>query len=371
MRYMAVFSAAVLSAMACESAEDDLGIGGGGSSGDSDADADTDTDSDSDSDADGDADADSDADADGDTDGDSDSVCDEQDFDIELSPVRLMILQDVSASMTEGSPTKWSQAVPALTSLLTTWQGQQIEFGFDVFPDNSQPLWGCGVSDPILIDTSPGTEGDIIDYLNDTGNTPNGASTPLYCGMANFLEPSYAPVFSEAGVQSYLLVVSDGADLCGVNCSIWGAANASQLGQVTADLLAGGIKTFVIGFGADVSESQLDAIALNGGTPFDTFFEATDQSDLEAAFEAIAYEVISCVYDVQDPNATADPENVNFFFDGEIVYNDPGCEVGTGWTWVDETHTQVEFCPDACELLQGNPDTEITAMWGCPTQVVE
>ncbi|HUT77603.1 MAG TPA: vWA domain-containing protein [Polyangia bacterium] len=356
-------AAVLLAALACEPGSDSARSG---------ADADADGDTDGDVDGDSDSDTDGDADGDSDSDGDTDTICDEQDFAIEIAPVRLMILQDMSYSMvdtTVADPTNWSHARPALINLLTTWTGSQIEFGFDIFPDSSQPVLGCGVSDPIQIDAAAGTEQDIIDYLN--SHTPNGGSTPLYCGMQNFLTPAYASGFPEPGIESYLLVVSDGADLCGVSCSIWGSATAAQLGQVTASLLAADVKTFVIGFGSGVSASQLNAIAGNGGTSFDTYFHAENQAQLEDAFELIAGEVISCIYDIDDPDAAADPDNVNFYFDGEVVLYDEGCAEGIGWTWVDEAHTQVEFCEEACNQLKDGLVTIISAKFGCPTQIVE
>jgi hypothetical protein len=59
------------------------------------------TDGDADSDADADSDGDSDVDADADADGDSD-VCDEQDFEIAMEPVRVQIVLDQSSSMAEA-----------------------------------------------------------------------------------------------------------------------------------------------------------------------------------------------------------------------------------------------------------------------------
>lgn len=346
------------------------------------------TDADSDSDTDGDTDADTDADSDTDTDGDTDTgtgdeICDEVDFNIELAPVKLMILQDMSYSMADpevATPTNWSQAKPALIQILNDWTGSQIQFGFDIFPDGSSTaLQGCHVDEPVQIDSATGNESSIITYLN--GNTPDGASTPLYCGIANFLESGYSPLFQDASSNSYLLVVSDGAGLCGEGCCT--ALNPfahpecvtteEELELLTQSLLAEGIKTFVIGFGEGVSEDQLNAIASNGGlpAPFNQFIEANDQASLEGALTEIANEVITCVYNIGSPDASADPDDVNFYFDGEIVYFDDGCAVGDGWTWVDDEHTQVEFCENACEMLQGGDVSTISATWGCPTEIIE
>jgi hypothetical protein len=339
--------------------------------------ADADGDSDSDSDGDGDTDGDGDADADSDT----DTICDEQDFAIEIAPVRLMILQDMSYSMADpevANPTNWSQARPALVNLLTDWAGEQIEFGFDIFPDDTSTAFqGCHTEGPVIFDTAAGQEGQIIDYLN--GNTPDGAATPMFCGMADFLDTGYAASFTDAQADSYLLVVSDGADNCGEGCcttlnpfahpECW--ATEGEFVTMTQQLVDAGIRVFVIGFGEGVDESQLNAIAQSGGTDFTTFFDANDSQSLQDALEIIAASVVTCVYNIDSPDASADPDNVNFFFDGEVVLYDEGCAEGIGWTWVDEDHTQVEFCQGPCAELQGGTVTTISAKFGCPTQIVE
>jgi hypothetical protein len=343
---------------------------------DSDADSDTDEDSDTDTDSDADSDADADSDSDGGTDTD---ICDELDFPIELAPVNLMILQDMSYSMADpevASPTNWSYAVPALNQILADWADSQIRFGFDIFPDGSSTaLKGCLVDDPVLIDCGEDTETNISTYIN--GNTPNGASTPLYCGMSAFLDTEYAPLFNDMEANRYMVVVSDGADLCGEGCCTAlnpvahpeCVATADEFEMLSQELVAMGTRIVVIGFGSGVDAAQLNAIAANGGmpAPYNQYIFANDDATLEAALTEIANEVITCVYNIGSPDASADPDDVNFYFDDEIVYFDEGCDVGTGWTWVNEEHTQVEFCEAACEELKSGTVETITATWGCPS----
>jgi len=333
---------------------------------------------DGDGDTDGDTDGDADGDADDDTDegSDTDTVCDEQSFDIEIVPVRLMILQDMSGSMTMGYPSKWSQTVPALTTVLTDWEGSQIEFGFDIFPDGTDvgPFGSeCGVWNDVMYAPAPGTADDIIAYIS--AAEPAGASTPLWCALANYDfdgPDTYVEEMHESGVDRYIMVVSDGGDGCGTACSMGGQASPTELGDIAANLLeTWGIKTFVIGFGAAVDADQLNAIAANGGTEFDTFFPADDEAELYDALETIASAVISCVFDIEEPEATANPDDVNFFFDDEIVYYDEDCAAGVGWTWVDDDHTQVEFCEAACQQLEDGLVDEISAIFGCPTEAIE
>ncbi len=299
-------------------------------------------------------------------------VCDEQDFVIDIVPVRLMILQDLSGSMIGD---KWDQTKAALSSILTTWTGVEIEFGYDIFPDGTQGDsggWWCGTTDPVQIDCDINHQADIIAHQNTVDPDLGYGLTPLWCGMNNFNSPTYAPLFTDPVVESYLVVVSDGQDSCGTTCPhSGGSVTEAELRQVTQQLLAAGIKTVVIGFGSGVDPDQLNGIAEEGGTPWNTYFTASDQLSLENAFDQIAASVIGCTYDIDEPSAEANPDEVNFYFDDVVLAYDEDCQTGAGWTWVDAEHTQVEFCDQACTDLKAGNVSEISARFGCPTVIVE
>jgi len=318
--------------------------------------SDTDTDSDSDSDSDADTDADSDSDSDTD-----DDVCNEQDFNIDAAPVRLMILIDLSGSMDEGNPTKWQQAKQAMTTVLNSY-GADLEFGFDRFPNN---IW-CGVDNPVVYDSVPDNAQNIINKFNNL--SPVG-STPLFLAMKKFLEDDYAPEFTAQNATSYLLVVSDGEDVCGPDGNpVTGATKPAQFTTLTTDLCNKGIKTYVIGFGSGVEPTQLDAIAQAGCTGESTYIDADNQQQLEDAMDSLAASVISCVYEIEKPpEGEVDENDVNFYFDGDVVGKDDGCAQEKGWTWTDDTHTRVEFCKEACEELQAGEVDKISATFGCPS----
>jgi len=314
-----------------------------------------------------------------------DTDCGEQDFNVEIQPVRLMILHDFSGSMTEGSPqSKYEQAVPALTNVLNAFATSNIEFGFDIFPDGSAApgIGGCGTTKPVIKDTAPANSSAIITYLNN--HDPNGAATPLYCGMKRFLDDTYAPLFLADDANKYLLVVSDGADNCGTGCCNYlnifqhpeCVANTNQFKTLTQNLVTAGVKSMVIGFQVEadpgdtdapvLDEDQLNAIAANGGTPYTDFFLAENGAELEAALTTVAQALVSCVYAIE-PGTDVDPDAVNFYKDGVVVPMDEDCSSGAGWRWTDASHTAIEFCDETCDALaQG---AEITAKFGCPTVV--
>jgi hypothetical protein len=378
-KYLVTVLAAMLMLSMQFACEDDS-TGPRNSNGDADADGDGDADADSDSDTDADSDGDTDSDGDSDTDTDSDTddeVCSAQDFKIEYSPTRLMILLDNSGSMDDGifgGASKWKQAKSALTTLLTTWNGTgQIEFGFDVFPDFQCKGFCCDVSNPVVADCAVNAEQTLINMIGQAPAPPGEFDTPLCDGMNMFNTPSYAPAFVAADATRYLLVVSDGKEECnggGYSTSCGKGPNFPGAAKIVSDLLNSGIKTYVIGFGSGVDAKQLNVIAQAGGTGESSYFNANNGTQLQQVFESIASSVVSCMYEIDAPDASADPDQVNFYFDDELVYNDDGCAKGQGWTWTDATHTKVEFCKAACDQLQGGQVDVVSAQFGCPTEII-
>ncbi len=380
--------------LGCEDSGDDTAGVGGDADADSDTDSDTDTDSDSDSDgdADGDSDGDGDGDSDGDGDGDTD-ICDEQDFTIEPKPVSLMLLLDYSSSMSsypETPPSRWTQAVNAMTTLLGSWSNPYISFGLDYFPDGSgagpvnRSIADCGVSNSVQMDCKSNNEQAIVNYLNQTQAPPTGGNmTPMWCGLNNFNNSTYAPGCRQDGAEPYVVLISDGSDTCGVDCNCHNkpvcgdpnyGANMDELGALAEMLCNNGVKTFVISFGGGADYYKLNAIATNGCTVLTQFLDAADGPALLAAFDKIAEAVVPCEYDINEPQVETDPDKVNFYFDDVVVPSigdDGDCDTENGWQWVDSSHTKMRFCGDACTELKGGTVSKVTARFGCPTQVVE
>ncbi len=355
-----------------------------GVDGDVDADMDGDVDTDTDADVDTDTDVDTDADIDGDTDGDSDTdadadggagdggdECGAWNLEIDVRPARMMLLQDISLSMREGTPTKWSQAQEAILDLLNNFGfNDMLEIGFDVFPNSED----CGADAPVVLDAAPNNAQAIYQALT---RMELVLSTPMMTAMQNFLDPSYAPVFSRGDMDSYLVLISDGKDVCGPPpgvLDINGGASPQEIASVTRQLLdERGIRTFAIGFGSAADPAQLNAVASNGGTDYTTYFQADDRAELEAVFNEIAAYAISCEFTI-DPKQTSvlaiDKDKVNFYFDGEVVGWDEGCKVGSGWNWTDDEKTTVRFCDQACEAVKSGSVKDISATFGCDVYII-
>jgi hypothetical protein len=152
-----------------------------------------------------------------------------------------------------------------------------------------------------------------------------------------------------------------------------GGVTAQQLGELTTSLLNEmGVMTYVIGFGSGADPQQLNAIAAAGGTNVKEYFNAQDQEQLEKALNEIVGMAVTCVYDIgEQDEEEIDMNKVNFFFDDKTVGFDEGCKGGTGWNWLDDKKTKVEFCNKACNLLKKRKVKKISATFGCPTIFVE
>ncbi|MDJ0763378.1 MAG: vWA domain-containing protein [Myxococcota bacterium] len=300
--------------------------------------------------------------ADTDTSTSSDELCPAWDMRLDVLLPRLMLLQDLSFSMNSNASSNWHQAKQAIKATLEKYK-KQIAFGFDGFPNATN----CVVSRPPYLDCDPQNAQIIIDEID---SLDLFRSTPLYLGLKNFTKTGYAPNCTAQDRRRYLLLISDGADSCGAGGPIDPhGASAEELAEVTSSVLEStGTATFVIGYGSGVNPYQLNAIAAAGGTEFDEYIAAQHQFEFEHALDIVYAAVADCVYHID--NLSNDPivmDEVNFFFDGDLVGWDDNCAHNTGWTWAEGDTSRVEFCHAACmQLKAGNVD-EITAELDCPT----
>mgnify|MGYP001111151046 CR=1 FL=1 len=317
--------------------------------------------------------------------------CHERDIYPGPKPVAVMLLLDMSESMTEilGDKSKWEHAREAITSLLTdpAYTDLAIHYGFDYYPNDTfiihpttgASVFGCSTNDQVTVDVAQGGEQPIIDWLK--AAKPFG-STPLYCALNNFADPTYAPSFTGLEMEKYLVLISDGADACGWECYGGEFTTPAQLEDVTnriysdVGLDTGGyaIHTISIGFGNNTAPVELDVIA-RAGKVFKKHIDAADAEQLNQAFNTIANTVVSCVWDLKDDDALADPDKVNFYLDGggmgdfeaiPFLFPSKRCATASGWIYRDENRSTVEFCNHACAAVRGGVQT-ISASFGCPS----
>ena len=81
-----------------------------------------------------------------------------------------------------------------------------------------------------------------------------------------------------------------------------------------------------------------------------------------------------CEYDIDDPDASADPDKVNFYLgdNEDPLPMDDDCSQGDeGWTWTDAEKNRIRFCEKTCDELKQGGYSEVSATFGCPTVVIQ
>lgn len=268
----------------------------------------------------------------------------------EAEPVEpnVLILLDKSGSMDDrvGSETKWSIAIRALERLLADY-GDRIRFGLVLYPDGR----GC---DPgrILVDVGADNASAILAALDDhspNGSTPIGASVEAVIGHPSIQDPSR---------NNFVLLLTDGEERCGGN----GAAAVAALRALDPE-----VKTFVVGFGDEVSAEDLNAMAEAGGTALPgspKYFQADDEASLVAAFSTIGGMVLTCSYEIQDTGLALEPQDIHVFFDGVEVPHDPN----SGWEY-DRGSSRIVFRGPACDALRGGQVQDLVIVHACPVPI--
>jgi hypothetical protein len=221
--------------------------------------------------------------------------------------LRVFILLDQSGSMSDGTPSKWSQARTAIHTLMTSPMAEDVEFGLGAFPSD-----GNCATDGIVIDPVPDATVDSVDdYF---ARSPSG-NTPIVESLQFFASDTTANL-NDTDYHNYVLIVSDGMDTCytDVDSCVVGcmtsptpliciAACEADAAAITVPALRSAtshlydnldIRTFVVGFGADVSDEELTAIAEEGGTELGRWLEASDVDTLVTAFETALEEMWEC-----------------------------------------------------------------------------
>jgi Mg-chelatase subunit ChlD len=296
--------------------------------------------------------------------GDGDTgVCDEQQITLELAGVQVMLLVDASGSMRDG--TKWADAKDAIVAMVGDPGNTNTLFGLDVFPDPG--LLNCSTDGPVAVEIGP-DRGAAIALWMDNNQPSLIALTPLVDALQYYMLTPTSPLHNP-DTANYIVVVSDGEDTC-----FRGHGNFQEHDKL--NILAGivhdlkdvaGIKTIAVGFGDSAPEGELGIIAQNGGSTFDTFIQATDRAELEAALVEIAQAIRPCRYLLTSPDARADPAKVNFYFDQTAVPRD---RTNTnGWNWTKSERLEVQFYGDACEQIKTGAVTSVSATFGCPTRI--
>lgn len=291
----------------------------------------------------GDVDATSQAREGGATDGDASEVCVPGLVNAMRSTSEVMILLDKSASMrwdgcaAAGNPPqvgcpnapmppydqpfdRWAPSVAAVKAATASWD-DRLRFGLMIFPGDPLP----GAAPPItVIGCQPGevaiepalhTAASVATELD--AEVADGDSTPIP-GTLRAAHDLFSSKTPSGG--RYVILITDGAPNCtsdAVTAAMPEAAFTDSYAEVDA-LTADGIATYVIGYDTHYTADAvtvMDEMAKRGGTDQKTHREATSQSSLETALEAVFAQVSECSFDLEF--AVTQPAKLSVLVDGK------------------------------------------------------
>jgi hypothetical protein len=320
------------------------------------------------------------------------------------NPPNLYFLVDRSSSMEApiGNLSKYRAARKVLGELLTVI-GHRVAFGASIFPLENDATCSPGFEIfPPTLGGLPACDGSLdpalVSFLDAFGSYAPGGQTPTYAALSNL-----RPELEGLDGDTYLVLITDGAPNCSsddatcdaewclpniegyaygqISCSPdFNCCDPANTGPsagencVDADrtaaeisrLAARHIPTYVVGMpGAEPYVSVLNLFAEAGGTARKgavEYYAVTDEDDLQAALYAIGTGVaVRCSIELDAP--PDDPNEVNVYFDGELVPADPD----DGWSWEDATTIQVNGA--ACDRLNSGDVIDARAVFGCDTVV--
>jgi Mg-chelatase subunit ChlD len=322
----------------------------------------------------GDGDGDSDGAGDGDGSGgpkpNKDGVCEEFGVPTSRAVPDMMIVLDRSGSMGRGVD-RWTPSVNAIGTLTETFE-DSVRFGLMLFP--SDDLCGSGeVLVPVELKSAGAIEAALRTEIPG-GGTPTSAT----------LDVAYDEIGAGAGVTpdeqptvKFVLLVTDGQPTCpAAEGSVDPQPNQSQAEhdlQLQQDhertldaidkLAEAGVRTYVVGYDAELDPTLVNALsefALHGGT--DNYHPVQNEADLNAEFDKISGQVVSCTFALKDE--PQDPRYVQVTLDGtQLNLDDPN-----GWS-IDGTTINVRG--DACETLQDGGDHALAVKVLCDIVIPE
>jgi hypothetical protein len=272
-----------------------------------------------------------------------------------VAPNMLLTVDRSGSMVTNDVPgtgdSRWTVARRVIRRLTQQYQ-EGIRFGLSLWPgrekdcEDATSQTRCrGIVHGVAMAT--GTASAIGGYI-DTATTC-GLGTPIGGTLDTLV--TYAPLGDESR-DNYVVLVTDG----GENCDGNGPDAARDLGERDPP-----VRTFVIGFGGDVDASQLNALALAGGTARPTmpyYYQADNEAALEAAFDQIAGEVATCTYTLS--SNPGDPTRIFVFLDGNPIARDTSH--ANGWDY-EPAAMRLTFYGAACSSIRGGG--ELSVSFGC------
>ncbi|MEO6952950.1 MAG: VWA domain-containing protein [Polyangia bacterium] len=297
--------------------------------------------------------------------------CGEQTYALSITqnPPNIHLVIDRSGSMslsaTTGAPpkngdtAKWDDLSSTLTNLLGTYGGQANQWGMSIFP-TTQTYESCvagNIAVPMADPASsvPAIE-NVIGQYNSTNLLQYNGKTPTSAAIQGVLSNVS---LSATDRNNYVVLMTDGIPTCGTNP---GSDVAPLIAQLAAQTPS--VRTFVIGFGSDTQSNPtfLNQWAVSGHTDLPgatKYYQASNAAALQQAFSDIVSGVAACTFTLTAP--PADPTLVVGQLNGAAIATD----ASNGFTY-DVATQSVTFHGSSCQLIQGDPSTQVSVVYGCP-----
>jgi hypothetical protein len=304
-----------------------------------------------------------------------------------LPAVNLVLMYDKSGSMGDpkegGDPqAKWIPVNTGMKSFFADPASAGYNASLQFFPAPGDITATCGAAyaDP-LVPLTPLTASSPLAKALDQATPQGGTPTlPALKGAIAYAKQTQAARPDE---KTVVVLVTDGEPGLMVNGSFAPGCtdnDVSHVAAAAADAYASGIPTYVIGVGPSLA--KLDAVAQSGGTGHAFMVSVANptetRTELQKAFEAIRSQVVvGCSFSIPPPPSgeQLDTDRVNVGFtngsgsESPLVYS-KDCSANAGWRYDDPTSPkQIQLCPNACSLAQGDPNGKLTLAFGCKTNV--
>ena len=292
----------------------------------------------------------------------------------------ILLIQDLSGSMADGNPSKYSLTSKAVSSVITQLEAAKapIQWGLLFFPSDGD----CGVK---MVPEVPVAAGNAKPIATKLGASKPQGNTPLATGVTNAVK-YYDTLKDNRG--HVLLVATDGEPNCdaggglpkqckvdkdcdpGQTCMVipllGGLCTGGGGGEAVKAVAAArvkGLKTYVVGIDLGGSSATLNQLAVEGGTARmgqTKYYPVADQASLEMALKNITSQIISCSFALTTlPQAN---QMVIVQVGGGMVPRDKNH--GDGWDIDDMTKTLTLY-GKFCAQLQQQPG-QVSVGYTCP-----
>ena len=322
----------------------------------------------------------------------SDNVCGTASIKVETKPRAVLLSVDASASriacedgtdaclMVPDSDTRvgityWEAVQHAVGESLAAPINDDVEFGLQLFPSKDAAAFSCDLDATPEISPAPGTEIPIMSQVLE--KFPFGFS-PVVQALENIA--AMPGKLADPNYQGAVVMLTDGGDNC---AGVSQDELVTRFGAASGKLLAAGIKTYVVRYGAadgntPEQEAQLRAIVANGGTatsdPADLtkkpYIDAHTAQDLSDALSQISNSLATCAFTLGGVSDDADKDAVNLYLNGEIVPFDKQTTQQSGWGWLDPEQSSIQLYGQSCDDFKNNRKTSVIVEFGCEQVIV-